>query len=208
EIIPLKPELRFVAAGMRAVINAVNIKFPCAAGAIAHVLDRHAVANFPTEALRGSGSYDRAFAVGHEFLPLVIRHHQFVHHLALIFRVNHELREEVLLVLIDAAKPVIVRDGLHSRNAQDLIAVREGKRLDDRNAVDDYETVRAGDMRSAAERPLHHRQESEEKQRYCKRSHRQNRAHFLAPQIRKYQVKKFHAMLPTRPPSTSTPLLR
>ncbi len=150
EIIPLKPELGFVAAGVLAVIDTINIEFPRSAGAVADVLDGDAVANFPAEALCGSGSHDRAFTVCHEFLPLVIGNDQFGHNLALIFRVYHELWEEVFLILIDAAEPVVVGDGFDSWDAQDLITVRKGNRLDDGDAVDGHKAIRTGNIGAAA----------------------------------------------------------
>ena len=68
---------------------------------------------------------DRALAVFYEVLPLVIGNDQFGDHLALIFGVDHELREEVLFVLIDAAEPIVVGYRLDPGNARNLVAVRQ-----------------------------------------------------------------------------------
>jgi hypothetical protein len=45
------------------------------------------------------------------------------HDLALIFDVDHELREEVFFFLINAAEPIVVRDVLDPGDALNLVAV-------------------------------------------------------------------------------------
>ncbi len=66
---------------------------------------------------------DSALAVFQEIAPLVVGHHQLGHHLALIFGVDDELWKEVPFILIDAAEPMIVRDGFDAGNGQDFVAV-------------------------------------------------------------------------------------
>ena len=96
------------------MIDAVEIELPGAA-AINRRLDGDAVANLPAKTLGRARARNRALAVLEKGVPLVVGNKQFGEHLALGFRVNHELREEVLLVLIDAAEPVVVSHALHAR---------------------------------------------------------------------------------------------
>ncbi len=93
-----------------AVIDAVKIELPGARAAINGRFDGDAVADFPAKALGGVRAGDGALAVLDEVLPLVIGNDQLGDDLALIFHVDHELREEVLFVLIDAAEPIVVGD--------------------------------------------------------------------------------------------------
>src|SRR5208283_2046889 len=94
----------------------------------------------------GLGPDDSALAILHEGIPLIIGNNQFGYHLALVLGIDDELRKEILLVLIDATKPVVVRDIFHARNTQDLVAVRQRDQIDDGRTVDDYQAIRAGDV--------------------------------------------------------------
>src|SRR5208283_1959808 len=116
EIVPLEPELRRVVLWGPAMINAVDNELPGSA-AIDCGLDGDAVTNLPAKALGRAGAHDCPLAVLEKGVPLVIRHDQFGDYLALVFRVDHELREEVLLVLVDAAEPVVMGHRLNARNA-------------------------------------------------------------------------------------------
>ena len=88
--------------------------------------------------------------------------------MALVFRVNHELREKVLFVLIDAAEPVVVGHALNARNARDFVAIRERYGLNDGDAIDGDQPVGAGDAPAAVEGVPHHGEKGEEKQRHGK----------------------------------------
>ena len=81
-------------------------------------LDGDAVADLPAKTLGRARAHNRALAVFEEGIPLVVGNDQLGEYLALVFRVDHELREEVLFVLIDAAEPVVVGHALNARNAQ------------------------------------------------------------------------------------------
>src|SRR5712672_2612618 len=109
KIFPLQPKLALVATGLVAVINAVEIELR-RAPAVESGFDRNAIAKFPMEACGGAGSGDGAHAVFHEIIPLLVRHHQLGHYLALIFGVDYKLGKEVLFILIDTAEPVIMSD--------------------------------------------------------------------------------------------------
>ena len=75
------------------------------------------------EAFGRAGAGNSALAVLQEIVPLVVRYHQLSHHLALILGIDDKLWKEVLFILIDAAKPVIVRDRFDTGNGQDFVAV-------------------------------------------------------------------------------------
>jgi hypothetical protein len=104
------------------VIDAVEVELRRAA-AIESRFDRNAIANFPMEARGGAGAGNGTHAVFHEIVPLIVGHHQLRHNLALVFRVDDKLRKEVLFILIDAAEPVIVCDGLDAGNGKDFVAM-------------------------------------------------------------------------------------
>ena len=65
---------------------------------------------FQPKRLARSCADDRALAVLQEVSPLVVGNDEFRKNLALVFGIDDELREEIFLVLIDAAEPVIVGD--------------------------------------------------------------------------------------------------
>src|SRR5712664_3009647 len=165
EIVPLKPELAFIAAGFVAVINAIEIEIPSAVGAVKRVLDRDAIANLPAEALRDLRADNRSLAVLNEVLPLVLRHDKLAHHLAVVFDVNGKLREEIFLIDVHAAKPIIVSDGLDARDGQNFVAVRDGHRLNQPDAVGNHQAVGAGNLRTAAESTSYHGEKHEKNQR-------------------------------------------
>ena len=104
------------------MIDAVDVEFP---GAVVGegALDGDAIADFPAEAVQGSLADNGALAVFQKGLPLIFGNHQFGDNLALVFGVDHELGEKILLVLIHAAEPVVVGDRLHAGNAQDFVAI-------------------------------------------------------------------------------------
>ncbi len=104
------------------------------------------IANFPAEAFGKAGADHGALAVLDEVSPLVIGHDELGKDLALVFDIDDELRKEVFLILIDATKPVVVGNDLDARDAQNFVAVGKRQRLDDGDAIDDDQTVRAGDV--------------------------------------------------------------
>src|SRR5437879_9028623 len=126
----------------RAMVEAVDIEFPTASTPDGG-FQRYAVANFPGEPLRRANAYDCALAVLQEVLPFFIGNDQLGENLALIFRIDDELRKEILFVLVDAAEPVIVGNHFDAGNAQHLVAIRERNRVDDGGAVDDEQIGRA-----------------------------------------------------------------
>ena len=138
-----------------------------------------------------------AFAVFQKGLPLIFGDHQFRENLALVFGVDHELREKILVVLIHAAEPVIVGDRLHSGNAQDFVAIGKWNWIDDGGAVDDDQAVGAGDVRAAVKGSVNNAQERKQKQCHRKRSQRKHKSQFLAKQIGKNQAAEFHHAPPT-----------
>src|SRR5258708_170814 len=135
------------------------------------------------EAASEARSDDSALAVLHKIVPLVVRDLHFRHNLALIFWINDELREEILLVLINAAKPIVVSNSFDALNAQYFVAIGERNGVDKTGAVDDYQAIRASQLGATAEGALYDGQEGEQKKRHGKRSDCQNQPHFLAKQI-------------------------
>src|SRR5258708_30014469 len=95
------------------------------------------------EAASESRSDDSALAVLNKIVPLVVRNLHFRHNLALIFGIYDELREKILLVLINAAEPIVVSYRFDALNAQYFVAIGERNGVDKTGAVDDYQTIRA-----------------------------------------------------------------
>src|SRR5690348_3468362 len=108
------------------MINAVDIELPTLiAKAVKRGLDGDAVANLPAETLHRGGTDNCPLAILQKRAPLIVWNLEFRKNLALVLRIDNELREEILWILIYAAKPVIERNVLHAVNTQDLIAVRK-----------------------------------------------------------------------------------
>src|SRR6266849_1389498 len=214
EIFPLKPELAFIAARLIAVINTIEIEIPSAVRAIKRILDGDAIANLPAEALRDLCADNRSLAILDEILPLIFGDDELAHHLAVVFDVNGKLREEIFLVDIYTAKPIVVGDGLNALDGQDFVAVRDGHGLNQPDSVGNDQTVGAGNFRAAAERALHHREKHEENQSDGERADGKDQTDFLAKEIGEDEPTKFHAAPPAITvcgealPSTRTPFSR
>src|SRR5260370_2580772 len=123
KILPLEPALTFGAARAIAVLDAIQLELPSIGGAAKSILERNAVADLPSKAIGIPHAHAGPLAILDVVIPLIIGHHEFRIHLALIFDVDGELRKEVLLVLIDAAKPVVMGDGLDAGNGKDFVSV-------------------------------------------------------------------------------------
>src|SRR6267378_5789750 len=214
KVFPLKPELAFVAARLIAVINAIEIEIPGAVRAIKRILDRDAVANLPSEALRGSRADYRSLAVLDEILPLIFGHDELAHHLAVVFDVNCKLREEIFLLDVYAAEPIVVGDGLDARDGQDFVPVCDGHGLNQPDAVGNHQAVSTGNLRAAAESALHHGEKHKENQSDGEGADGEDQSDFLAKEIGKDEPAKFHAAPPAMTlcgedlPSTRTPFSR
>src|SRR6266403_114491 len=214
EVFPLKPELAFIAARLIAVINAIEIEIPGAVGAIKRILDGDTVAHFPSEALRGSRADYRSLAILDEILPLIFGHDELAHHLAVVFNVNGKLREEIFLIDVYAAKPIVVGDGLDALNRQDFVAVRDGHGLNQPDAVGNYQAVGAGNFRAAAESAFHHGEKHKENQSDGEGANGKDQTNLLAKEIGENEPAKFHAAPPAITvcgealPSTRTPFSR
>src|SRR6266849_103897 len=214
EIFPLKPELAFIAAWFVAVIDAIEIEIPGAVRAVKRVLDGDAIANLPAEALRDLRADNRSLAVFHEILPLIFGHDELTHHLAVVFDVNGKLREEIFLIDVHAAKPIVVGDGLDPLDGQDCVAVCDGYGLNQPDPVGNYQTVGAGNFRASAESALHHGEEHEKNQRDGEGADGKDQTDFLAKEIGKDEPAEFHAAPPAITvcgealPSTRTPFSR
>src|SRR6266404_2955363 len=214
KIFPLKPELAFIAAGFVAVINAIEVEIPGAVRAIERILDGDAIAHFPSKALRGSRADYRSLAVLDEILPLIFGHDELAHYLAVVFDVNGKLREEIFLLDVHAAEPIVVSDGLDALNRQDFVAVRDGHGLNQPDPVGNYQTVGAGNFRAAAESALHHGEKHEENQRDGEGANGKDQTNLLAKEIGEDEPAKFHAAPPAMTvcgealPSTRMPFSR
>src|SRR5580704_17739927 len=214
EIIPLEPELAFVAAFLVIGVNPVKVEFPGFGRTVKRVLQRNAVTHLPLEALGEIPPSNRTLTIVNEIFPLIVGNTHLGHDLALVLRIDHKLREEILFVLIDPAEPIVVGSELDALDLADLIAVRKGHGIDKTDEVDDHEPIRARQFRTAAEGAFYYREKSKQEESYRKGANRQCQANLLAKKIGEYQAAVFHAAPPARtgwadlPASMRTPLSR
>ena len=115
---------------------------------------------------------------------------------SLIFGVDDELWKEVPFILIDAAEPVIVRNGFDAGNGQDFVAVGDRQQLHKPSTANDDQAVRACNLFPAAESALHHCQKREKEQSDGEGADGQDQANFFAKQIGEDQAAEFHAAPP------------
>ena len=173
----MKPELRQIVVVARPGVDAADVELPIAR--INGSLNRNPISHFPAESLCDSRTGDCALSVFKERLPLIVRNYEFRKHHALIFRIDCKLRKKVLFVLIHAAKPVVVRDGFHAGDAQDLVAIGIRQRLNDRRFVNHVQPVRARHVYTLVERAVHNHKQPEQEQRHNERADRQSRPQLL-----------------------------
>src|SRR6185437_6744184 len=208
EPLPLEPELGFIIGLPRTVVDAIEIELPHATEKSS--FDGNAVANFPAEALGRGRAGNCALAVFHKVLPLLFWDIEFRIDPALVIHVNGKLRKEILFVLINAAKPVGIRDLLDAGNSLDLVRICQRQRLDDGCAINNYQAVGPGNVNAAAESHSHHGEHAKQKQCHRKRSNGQDETNLFAKQIGANESKEFHRPPPleticNRSASTSTP---
>ena len=134
----MQPELTLIAARVVVGVNAFQVELPCFGGAIESVFQGDAVANLPAKAFREPSANNCALTIIYEVLPLVVGNLHLRHDLALIFGVDHKLGEEVLLILIDAAEPIVVRKRLDALDGQNLVPIRERNGLNEPRPVDNH----------------------------------------------------------------------
>ncbi len=89
-----------------------------------------------------------------------------------------------------------MRDCLNARDALNLVLISQRQRLNDGDAIDRDQAIRALDIGAARERASDYREKCEEKQCNRKRADGQNQAQFLAEKIGKNQPAEFHAAPP------------
>ena len=77
----------------------------------------------------------------------------------MVLHVDHELREEILLVLVYTAEPMIVCHRLYTWDSGDFIGIRNRHQVHQTDAIDDDQPVRTSDLDAAIEGAFYHRQE-------------------------------------------------
>src|SRR5580704_10731202 len=128
----------------------------------------------------------------HVFAPpkMVVGNFEFRQDNALVLGIDGELREEVLLILVDAAEPIVVCYRDNTWDAQDFVSVVERQRLNDRRAIDDDEPVGTSDVGAAAERALDDREKRKQEERDGEGSDSQDQANLFAEEIREDESSK------------------
>src|SRR5215470_3989301 len=173
KVFPLQPELTLVPVRFRRVIDAIEVELPYCA-AIESGLNRDAISDFPMEAFCELCARHGALAILHKVIPLLVGHDKLRIYLAMVIHVDHELGKEILLILIDAAEPVIMRDSLHPGNRGDFVGVRNRHKVHQANAIDDNQAVSASKLDATVESAPHDRQKREENQGDGEGAYRQN----------------------------------
>src|SRR5579864_1409988 len=149
-MVVMEPELAGIVGSLRSGIDAVNIELPVAG--VNRALNWDAVANFPLKSLSGPLADNCAFAVVQESFPLIVRHHEFRIHQPPAFRLNRELRKEILLVLIDSAEPGSVSDLFNARHRSETSLIGFWKRLNKSNTVHHNQSIGARNFHALIER--------------------------------------------------------
>src|ERR1700733_3184285 len=103
---------------MVVMINAIEDKFPSFGRSIQCILNRDPITHFPSKTFCEASPRYGSLAIFHKVIPLVVGDTHLGHNLTLIFRVNDELREKILLVLINPAKPVVMGNSLDALDLQ------------------------------------------------------------------------------------------
>src|ERR1700730_4195093 len=136
------------------MVNAGEIKVPGIVAAEERILDGNTIAYLPSETLGEAGAGDGSLAILDEIIPLIVRDDEFRDNLPLIFDIDDKLWKKVFFVLIHTAKPIIVSDGFDIGDTQNFVAIGEGQRLHDGNAVDNDKAIGAGYVRATAKSVL------------------------------------------------------
>src|SRR5262249_18457132 len=152
-----------------------------------------AVSHFPVKTFGEFGPGNATLTILRKLIPLIVGNLKFRVYLTVIFHVDYKLGKEILLILVDAAEPVIVSDSLDARNSRDFVVVGDGHKVHQAHSVDHDQPVGAGNFDAAIKGAPHDGQKRKENQGDCKRPDGQNQANLFAKQICKNQPAEFHA---------------
>ena len=143
-------------------------------------LEHDPIAKFPPEASRQAVAHDAARSIVEKCLFLIRCQSDLRIHPQVAFRLDRELGEEILGILVDAAKPVGPRDVLHAGRAADAVGVTRRHREDQRRRTDRHNPRRRTAFRRRVEAVEHGAKRREQK--HGKR-HAEDREHrpALAP---------------------------
>ena len=144
------------------------------------------------EALGGLAADDGARAGLQPRLLLFRRDQELGVHVQELLRYDGHLGEEVLGVLVNAAKPGFMRGHGYARNTLHAGLVRFRQRLNNGDLVPHHEAVLAGHGHAAGEGLPDGREEAEQNERDHNREQRQDGAEFLPLQIAPDQVQVLH----------------
>ena len=120
------------------------------------------ITDLPMEALRQIVSDDGAIARFEPRCFLVCREEIFRKHREEFLGLDRDGGEEIFGILIDAAKPRLMRHGRHAGDAGDALVVTQGERLDNGNLVPNHEPIRTHHADSAGEARFDGAEECEE----------------------------------------------
>ena len=134
----MKEELGFIYGFIAAVINAAQNKIPVAR--INGSFQGYGIAWLPTILCGQFPARHETLPVGKKCLFLQRIKHKFRIEFEICPGFNAEIREEIFLVNIDAAKPVAVGDDLHSFHLPDFFLIGNGQRENNGNGVASNQT--------------------------------------------------------------------
>src|SRR5690606_33509096 len=116
--------------------------------------------------------------------------------------------EEVLRILIDAAKPRLVRDGLDAFDLRDAGLVADWQRLNEADLVHHHQSIGPGHVDAHRERRADDRQHAIEDECDENRADGEDRPRLAAEQIAPDEMGEFHACPAWAPASTKAPFSR
>ena len=202
----MEEELRLVRSLLRRIVDAIDVEFP--GGVIGpskdRGLERNAIADLPPIFLRRVDADDGARAIGEPCLLLIVRQIELRVHSQPALGVDRHVGKLVLRFLVVAAEPVRVRDVLDALDRPYPVAVALGQRHDDRNLVQDHQSIGASKLDPHAEGRAHRHQHAEQHERREDGQHGEDRADLPPQQVAPDDGQELHAAASV----TSTPLSR
>jgi hypothetical protein len=178
EIVVAEQELSGVGALFCPVVDPDEVELPALVSSSVgpkRGLERDLVPDFPSEPLGRDPARDRPRPQPQPALPLLVRDLKLGVDGEVLFRVHHDLGEEVPGLLVDASEPRERRGVFDTRHLFDIGLVAAGKELDDRDLVAHHQAVGSGYVDPRGERHPYRPKKPEENEGDEDRGHGQRR---------------------------------
>ncbi len=190
QILPVKQHLGNVGIRFGAVVDRADGEFPVARES--GTFQRQAVAHFETVGVGELAADDGTLAVAQKCAQLFVLEKEIGIHREIGGRLDRELREEVLRVLIDAAEPSRVGHRAHAVHRADLVAIGERQREGKRNAVSRHQSRGRRLVGGSVPGADHGGQDAERDQSHGESEHREARTHLVAEYVAEDEFQEWH----------------